>query len=168
MTPYEGDAEFHHPVLRLFSGMPLLLSSISGHPERAQYIAIVKGNQNKLRKQLKSLPWKDIPLQSRSLGAGHGRAEIRRIKAATVSNLLFPGTRQAVQIKHRRTDRNTSKATITAVYAVTSLTAAQATPARLIDPGPLEDRGPAQHPRHHLRRGRPQLRTGNAPHVMAT
>ncbi|WP_307659093.1 ISAs1 family transposase [Streptomyces sp. V1I1] len=31
----------------------------------AHYIAIVKGNQKKLRRQLKSLPWKDIPLQGR-------------------------------------------------------------------------------------------------------
>ena len=63
----------------------------------AHYIAIVKGNQQKLRKQLMSLPWKDIPFQ----GTGHGRAEIRRIKVATVNNLLFPGARQAVC---RRTD----------------------------------------------------------------
>lgn len=33
---------------------------------RAHYIAIVKGNQKKLRKQLKTLPWKDIPLQDRT------------------------------------------------------------------------------------------------------
>jgi hypothetical protein len=39
----------------------------------AHYIVIVKGNQKKLRKQLKSLPWKQIPLQNRTHGAGHGR-----------------------------------------------------------------------------------------------
>ncbi|MEU9291483.1 ISAs1 family transposase [Streptomyces sp. NPDC048275] len=76
---------------------------------RAHYIAIVKGNQKKLRKQLKCLPWKEIPLQSRTRDSGHGRSEIRRIKVATVSNLLFPGARQAVQIKRRRTDRKTGK-----------------------------------------------------------
>nr|WP_245727730.1 transposase [Streptomyces vietnamensis] len=95
---------------------------------RAHYIAIAKGNQKKLRKQLKSLPWKDIPLQGRTRGGGHGRAEIRRIKVATVNNLLFPGACQAVQIKRRRTDRKTSKTTITTVYAVTSPTAEQAAP----------------------------------------
>ncbi|MFJ9968472.1 ISAs1 family transposase [Streptomyces avermitilis] len=31
----------------------------------AHYIVIVKGNQKKLRKQLKSLPWTEIPLQGR-------------------------------------------------------------------------------------------------------
>ncbi|MFE9934524.1 ISAs1 family transposase [Streptomyces sp. NPDC005533] len=73
----------------------------------AHYIVIVKGNQKKLRRQLKSLPWKDIPLQGRTRGIGHGRSEIRRIKVATVNSLLFPGARQAVQIKRRRTDRST-------------------------------------------------------------
>ncbi len=78
---------------------------------QAHYIAIVKGNQKKLRKQLKSLSWKGIPLQGHTTGAGHGRSEIRRIKVATVNNLLFPGARQAIQIKRRRTDRKTSKTT---------------------------------------------------------
>ena len=39
----------------------------------AHYIVIVKGNQKNLRRQLKSLPWKDIPLQRRTRGIGHGR-----------------------------------------------------------------------------------------------
>lgn len=56
----------------------------------AHYIVIVKGNQKKLRKQLRSLPWTEIPLQGRVKGTGHGRSEIRRIKAVTVNSLLFP------------------------------------------------------------------------------
>ncbi|WP_405736215.1 hypothetical protein OG607_44345 [Streptomyces sp. NBC_01537] len=36
----------------------------------------------------------------------------RRIKVAIVSNLLFPGARQAVRIKRRRSDRKTGKVTI--------------------------------------------------------
>ncbi|MFF4734123.1 ISAs1 family transposase [Streptomyces mirabilis] len=44
----------------------------------AHYIVIVKGNQKKLHKQLKSLPWKQIPLQGRTRDTGHGRGEIRR------------------------------------------------------------------------------------------
>lgn len=136
----------------------------------AHYIAIVKGNQKKLRKQLRSLPWKDIPFQGRTRGTGHGRAEIRRIKVATVNNLLFPGARQAVQIKRRRTDRKTGKTTITTVYTVTSLTAEQATPVQL-----------ARLIRNHWKiealhcvrdtafaEDASQLRTGNAPRAMAT
>lgn len=73
---------------------------------------IAKGNQKRLRKQLKALPWKDIPLQGRTCDAGHGRSEIRQIKAATVNNLLFRRASQALQIKRRRTDRKTGKTTV--------------------------------------------------------
>nr|WP_167344223.1 ISAs1 family transposase [Streptomyces novaecaesareae] len=137
---------------------------------RAHYIAIVKGNQKKLRKQLKSLPWKDIPLQGRTRGIGHGRAEIRRIKVATVNNLFFPGARQAVQIKRRRTDRKTGKTTITTVYAVTSLTAEQTNPAQLAQ---LIRNHWKIEALHHVRdttfaEDASQLRTGNAPRAMAT
>jgi predicted transposase YbfD/YdcC len=136
----------------------------------AHYIVIAKGNQKKLRRQLKSLPWTDIPLQGRARGTGHGRSEIRRIKAATVNSLLFPGARQAVQIKRRRTDHKTGRATVKTVYAVTSLTAEQATAAQLArlvrDHWKIEAL-------HHVRdttfaEDASQLRTGNAPRAMAT
>ncbi|WP_280720293.1 ISAs1 family transposase [Kitasatospora sp. MAP5-34] len=137
---------------------------------KAHYIVIVKGNQKKLRKQVKSLPWKDIPLLGRTRGSGHGRSEIRRIKVASVNNLLFPGARQAIQIKRRRTDRKTGKTTIKTVYAVTSLAAEQATAAQLAklvrDHWHIEAL-------HHVRdttfaEDASQLRTGNAPRAMAT
>lgn len=136
----------------------------------AHYIVIVKGNQKKLRKQMKSLPWQRIPLQGRTRNVSHGRCEIRRIKVATVNNLLFPGTRQAIQIKRRRTDRKTGKTTVKAVYAVINLTAEQATPAQLArlvrDHWKIEAL-------HHVRdttfaEDASQLRTGNAPRAMAT
>lgn len=137
---------------------------------RAHYIAIVKGNQKNLRRLLKSRPWKDIPLPGRTHGTGHGRAEIRRIKVATAGNLRFPGARQAVQIKRRRTDRNTGKTTLTTVYAVTSLTAEQGTPAQLAKL--IRDHWKIE-VLHHARdttfaEDASQLRTGNAPRAMAT
>lgn len=46
----------------------------------AHYIAMVKANQRNLRKQLKKLPWGQVPLQGRTRGTGHGRGEICRIK----------------------------------------------------------------------------------------
>ncbi|MGW1530482.1 ISAs1 family transposase [Streptomyces sp. NPDC002159] len=136
----------------------------------AHYIAIVKGNQKKLRRQLKSLPWNDIPLQGRTRGIGHGRSEIRRIKVATVNGLLFPGARQTVQIKRRRTDRKAGKTTVKTVYAVTSLTAEQATAAQLAEL--VRDHWKIE-TLHHVRdttfaEAASQLRTGNPPRVMAT
>ncbi|MGN5377009.1 ISAs1 family transposase [Streptomyces lasalocidi] len=75
----------------------------------AHYFVIAKGNQNRLHKQLKSLPWKQIPLQDRTRDTGHGRGEVRRIKVCTVNSLLFPGAGQAVQLKRHRMDRKTGK-----------------------------------------------------------
>ncbi|MFF2254837.1 ISAs1 family transposase [Streptomyces sp. NPDC058142] len=34
---------------------------------RGHYLLVVKGNQKKLRKQLKTLPWHEIPLQNRTM-----------------------------------------------------------------------------------------------------
>ncbi|MFE7410640.1 hypothetical protein [Streptomyces laurentii] len=48
-----------------------------------------------------------------------------------MNNLFSPGARQAVQIRRRRSDRKTGKTIITTVFAVTSLTAEQATPVLL-------------------------------------
>ncbi|URM92662.1 ISAs1 family transposase [Streptomyces sp. MRC013] len=136
----------------------------------AHHIVIAEGNQKELRKQLMSLPWRQIPLQSRTRDAGHGRGEIRRIKVYTVNNLLFPGARQAVQLKRRRVDRKTGKISIKIIDAVTSLPAEQATPtelARLI-------RGPWKiEALHHVRdvtfaEDASQLRTGTAPRATAT
>ncbi|RPK42627.1 Transposase DDE domain protein [Streptomyces sp. ADI92-24] len=97
----------------------------------AHYIVIVKRNTKRLRKQLKSLPWKQLPLQDRTRTTGHGRSEIRRLKVCTVNNLLFPGIRQAAQIVRRRVHRTTEKISLKTVYAVTSLAAQQAPPAQL-------------------------------------
>ncbi|MFI0220316.1 ISAs1 family transposase [Streptomyces lydicus] len=98
---------------------------------QAHYIVIAKRNTKKLGRQLKSLPWTQIPLQDRTRATGHGRQEIRRLKVCTVNNSLFPGARQAVQIVRRRIHRKPGKISLKTVYAVTSLTAEQADPARL-------------------------------------
>nr|WP_225102535.1 transposase [Streptomyces sp. CoH27] len=88
----------------------------------------------------------------------------------TVNYLLFLGAQQAIQIKRRRTDRKTGKTTVKTVYAVTSLSAEQATPARLAQ---LVKGHWQVEALHHIRdatfaEDASQLRTGNAPRVMAT
>ncbi|WP_327360150.1 ISAs1 family transposase [Streptomyces sp. NBC_01296] len=168
------------PLLDTFAGLTgMVVTSDAMHTQRehadcllgrgAHYIVIVKGNQ-KIRKQLKSLPRKAIPLQGRTREAGHGRGEIRRIKAATVNNLLFPHARQAIQLKRRRVNRKSGKITIKTIYAVTSLPASQASPARL---AALIRGHWSIEALHHIRdvtftEDAPQLRTGNAPRAMAT
>lgn len=137
---------------------------------KAHFIVIVKGNQKKLRRQLAKLPWMQVPLQGRTRNTGHGRSEIRRIKACTVTNLLFPHASQAIELKRRRTNRKTGRTTMKTVYAVTSLTAEQATPAQLA--ALIRDHWKIE-ALHHVpdatfAEDASQLRTGNAPRAMAT
>ncbi|MGY1500709.1 hypothetical protein ACW4TU_29715 [Streptomyces sp. QTS52] len=99
--------------------------------------------------------------------APSGSRRHRTVPVATVNNLLFPGTRQAIQVKRRRTDRKT---TITTVYAVTSLAAEQATSAQITT---LIREYWKVEALHHVRDTTfveiaSQLRTGNAPRAMAT
>nr|WSX72459.1 hypothetical protein OH826_00375 [Streptomyces sp. NBC_00899]WSX81472.1 hypothetical protein OH826_51120 [Streptomyces sp. NBC_00899] len=96
--------------------------------------------------------------------------KIHLLAALDHTNGLTPGARQAVQIKRRRTGRKTGSTTVKTVYAVTSLTAGQATPAQLArlvrDNWKIEAL-------HHVRDttfagDASHLRTGNAPRAMAT
>jgi len=97
----------------------------------AHYIVIAKANQKNLFTQLKALPWCEVRPDKPVRESGHGRREIRRIKVCTVGGLLFPGACQAIQVKRRRTDRKSGTTTIKTVYAVTSLSADQASPTQL-------------------------------------
>ncbi|MGB6583488.1 MAG: ISAs1 family transposase, partial [Streptosporangiaceae bacterium] len=95
--------------------------------KKAHYIAIVKQNQPLLRAQVKALPWRQVPAGTTARETGHGRTETRTLKAAHVSRLDFPHARQAIKITRRRKDTSTGKVSRESVYAVTSLTSADAT-----------------------------------------
>jgi predicted transposase YbfD/YdcC len=138
--------------------------------KHAAYILIVKANQPTLHRQLAALPWRQIPVQDHTRDRGHGRAEIRRLQATTVAGLDFPHATQALRITRRvRPLRSRRWRTVT-VYAVTSLHAAQAHPARLAD----YVRGHwGIEALHHLRdvtfaEDGSQVRTGTAPRAMAS
>jgi predicted transposase YbfD/YdcC len=95
--------------------------------KHAQYIAVVKRNQPLLHAQVRALPWAQVPAGSATREKGHGRAETRTLKAAHVSGLDFPHARQAIKITRWRQEIATGKVSRQAVYAVTSLTSADAT-----------------------------------------
>lgn len=103
------------------------------HGRSAHYMLTVKGNQKTLRNQLAGLPWNDVPIGHRETDTGHGRTVTRAYKVVTIAaGIIFPHAAQAVQIvRTRKRKGGTKRATRETVYAVTSLTAAQAKPAEL-------------------------------------
>ena len=95
--------------------------------KNAQYIAVVKRNQPLLHAQVRALPWRQVPAGSVTRGRGHGRAETRTLKAAHVGGLDFPHARQAIKITRWRQEIAAGRVSRETVYAVTSLTSADAT-----------------------------------------
>jgi predicted transposase YbfD/YdcC len=138
--------------------------------KHAAYVLIVKRNQPALHQQLTALPWRQVPIADHTRDRGHGRVEIRKLQVTTVAGLDFPHTTQALRITRRvRTLASRRWRTVT-VYAITSLTAAQASPARLAD----YVRGHwGIEALHHIRdvtlaEDASQIRAGTAPRVMAS
>ena len=75
----------------------------------AHYLITIKGNQPGLHQQLKSLPWKDVPVAHASREKGHGRIAERRLKIVSVpAGIDFPDAEQVIQIT-RRTYRRPAK-----------------------------------------------------------
>ncbi len=138
----------------------------------AHYLFTVKRNQPGLFGQLASLPWRQVPVADDTRERGHGRHERRVMKVTAVAaGLAFPHAAQAIQIIGRRRLSGKKKWSRETVYAITSLTATQASPAGLaaIIRGHwhIEDR------LHWVRdmdydEDRSQVRTASGPRVMAT
>src|SRR5450759_4010219 len=97
--------------------------------KKAHYILVVKKNQPTLYAQVKNLPWRNIPAGDRQRDRGHGREEHRTLKAVTVAaGLAFPHAAQAICLTRRiRPLNGTKKWRTFTIYAITSLTTAQAT-----------------------------------------
>lgn len=139
---------------------------------QAHYVLTAKANQPRLYAQLAALPWHQVKTAARTTERGHGRLERRTVKATEVrAGLLFPHAVQAVQITRRRQPLTGGPAETEVVYLVTSLPTHQASPTLLA----------AFARRHWLVENRlhwvrdvtfgedlSQVRTGNAPQVMAS
>jgi predicted transposase YbfD/YdcC len=136
----------------------------------AAYLLIVKANQPSLHHQLSTLPWRDIPVVDETRDRGHHRVELRRLQVTTVAGLDFPHAAQAIRITRRVRPLTGRRWRTAVVYAITSLTAAQASPARLAD----WIRGHwGIEALHHIRdttfaEDASQIRTGTAPRAMAS
>jgi predicted transposase YbfD/YdcC len=138
----------------------------------AHYILTVKGNQPGLHAQLKALPWHQVPVTSDTHDRGHGRRERRTLKVTAVAaGLAFPHAAQAIQIVRRRRSLTSSKWSTETVYAITSLTPAQASPTQLA--AALRGHWAIEDRLHWVRdvtygEDLSQIRTASGPRVMAT
>jgi predicted transposase YbfD/YdcC len=139
--------------------------------KHAHYLFGVKANQPTLLARCQRLPWHRVPVLDRTGDRGHGRVEVRTLKAVSVHRFGFPHAAQVLQITRKtRALQAPRRFKTVIVYAVTSLPFEQASPARLAD---LLRGHWAIEALHHLRdvtfaEDASQVRTDGGPHVMAT
>jgi predicted transposase YbfD/YdcC len=131
------------PLLDRFDITDAIITADALHTQRAHadylfgrgahYILIVKGNQPSLHRQLRSVPWKQIPAVDTTSNKGHGRVETRTVKLVEITaGIAFPHATLAIQIiRTRRLAR--SRVSRETVYAVTDLTFKEVTAAELAD-----------------------------------
>jgi predicted transposase YbfD/YdcC len=133
------------------------------------YVFTVKKNQPGLHTACKKLPWQDVPAH-RASSTSHGRRVTRTIKViAAPAWVDFTGAAQIAQI--RRTVTRTGKKSVEVVYLITSAGHAAAPPATLA--AWVQGHWCIENSLHWVRdvtfdEDRSQVRTGTAPHVMAT
>ncbi|WP_427128838.1 ISAs1 family transposase [Pseudarthrobacter sp. S9] len=142
------------------------------HGRGAHYVLCVKGNQRSLQRQLKALPWKDVPVGDRQRYRSHGRTGSRVIKVVTIeAGILFPHAAQAAQITRRSRPLTSRKWSVETVYMITSLPARKASPAQLN--AWVRGHWTIENRLHWTRdvtfaEDGSQVRTGNAPRLMAS
>jgi predicted transposase YbfD/YdcC len=160
------------------AGVVVTADALQTHPEaaeflvggqRAHYLFVVKANQPLLLARWQRLAWHCVPVLDRTCDRGHGRVEIRTLKAVSVGHFGFPHAAQVLQVTRKTRELGTRRWRTVVVYAITSLTFEQASPARLAD---LLRGHWAIEALHHLRdvtfaEDASQLRTGSGPQVMA-
>jgi len=98
----------------------------------AHYILTVKNNQRNLRKQLKALPWQQVPVLATDREHSHGRTAARCLKATEIAvGIGFPHAVQVLQLTRKTRRRPGARLHTEIVYAVTSLSATDAHPQQI-------------------------------------
>jgi predicted transposase YbfD/YdcC len=161
------------------AGVVVTADALQTHPQAAEFLATrkhahylftVKANQPRLLERCASLPWHRVPVGDRTRDQGHGRVEIRTLKAVSVRHFGFPHAAQVLQITRKTRKLHTTKWQTVTVYAITSLPFEQARPARLADL--IRGHWTIENGLHWVRdvtfaEDASQVRTGAAPTVMA-
>lgn len=134
------------------------------------YVLTVKNNTKTLRRDLKELPWKDVPSQTNRTRR-RGRIQTRTIKVVDAPGWVdFPGAAQVAQLRRTNTNRDGHR-TVEVVYLITSAAFSVAPPYVLADW--VRDHWGIENLLHWVRdvtynEDRSQVRTGSSPHVMAS
>jgi predicted transposase YbfD/YdcC len=160
------------------AGVVVTANALQTHPDAAEFLVAAKRahlpvcGQGQPADPAGPLP---APALAPRPGAGphrdrgHGRSELRILKAVTVHHFGFPHAAQVLQVTRKTRELRTRWWRTVTVYAITSLTSQQASPARLAD---LLRGHWAIEALHHVRdttfaEDGSQVRTGAAPNVMA-
>jgi hypothetical protein len=92
------------------AGVVVTADALQTHPEAAEflvtgkqahYLFVVKANQPTLLDRCARLAWHRIPVLDRTRDRGHGRVELRALKAVTVHHFGFPHAAQVIQVTRK-------------------------------------------------------------------
>lgn len=142
------------------------------HGRRAHYVLTVKDNQRALRKRISSQTWSTRPVQHTCREKGHGRTTVWQVTTQPAQDWIgFPHAKQTIRLTRDRHDHKTGAKTREHVFAITSLTADQATPEQLA--GYIRGHWGIENRLHWVRdvtyrEDASQVRTGHGAHVMAS
>ena len=95
------------------AGVVVTADALQTHPEAAEFLVgrqaralpvIVKANQPTLLDRCQRLAWHHVPVLDRTRDRGHGRIEIRTLKAVSVRHFGFPHAAQILQVTRKTRD----------------------------------------------------------------
>lgn len=141
------------------------------HARGAHYVFTVKRNQPGLRNRIASQTWASLAAQYTLTEKGHGRTSTWQITVQHAQEWIgFPHAKQTIRLMRDRIDHRSGEATREPVYAITSLTAAEASPAELA--ALIRGHWGIENRLHWVRdvtydEDRSQVRTGSGPRIMA-
>jgi hypothetical protein len=172
-VPADPSSPIPAALTRLAPTDPLELQDAEA-PHLLAYLAAVpdpRAARGRLHRLVAILALAAAAVLDRTRDRGHGRTEIRTLKAVSVSQFGFPHAAQVLRVtrKTRNLDASPRRFRTVTVYAITSLPFEQARPARLAD---LMGGHWAIEALHHVRdisfaEDASQVRTGAAPSAMA-
>ena len=84
--------------------------ALQTHPPAAEFLVagkqahdllVVKANQPTLLDRCERLPWQRVPVLDRTRDRGHGRVELRILKAVSVNHFGVPHATQVIQVTRK-------------------------------------------------------------------